>query len=365
MIRLLHVVLSLGPGGTERLVLDMANRVQGEVEVSICCIDDAGDWAPQATARGIEVVALHRRPGFALSLAPRIARLLRERAVNAVHCHHYSPFVYGSLAAALERGVRLVYTEHGRLSDAPPSRRRRLANTVLGRLPGRFVAVSSDLRDHMVAGGLPRSRVEVIHNGIDPGPPPDRPARARARQLLDLPADAQILGSVARFDPVKQLPTMIEAFAEIAAVTPRAVLVLVGDGPARASLTQRTRDRPELAGRVRFLGHRDDVRQLLPAFDIYLNSSETEGLSVTILEAMATALPVVATRVGGTPELVADGVTGILVPPRDPTALGDAAAALLSDPERMCLLGTAGRARLEAHFTIGAMTQAYLRLYED
>lgn len=360
-LRLLQVVLSLDPGGTERLVIDMSRRLRDRASIAVCCLDAAGDWASQLSDLGIDVSALHRRPGFHPSLARRLARIVRRHRSDVVHCHHYSPFVYGALARLTTPGVRLVYTEHGRLSDAPPSAKRKVANLLLARVPARFAAVSADLRLHMIEAGFPARRVGVVHNGIDPGMAPTVADRAAARGELGLGEAEVVIGTIARLDPVKDLHTLVTAFEAVRRDRPDAKLVVIGDGPERAALAERLPD--GLATAVLFAGQRDDARALLPAFDVYANSSLTEGISVTILEAMAAGLPVVATRVGGNAEVVLDGSTGRLVPAREPARLADALAALLREPATRSTYGAAGRRRVESDFSVDTMVARYLELY--
>src|SRR5262249_37372907 len=143
--RVLQVVLRMTPGGTERLVLEICKRVRRDFEVTLCCLDDEGEWAGELRDEGIEVIALRREPGFRPSLGGRIAALAAERSIDLLHCHQYSPFVYGWIAAQLNRRLRVVFTEHGRLSDAPPSWKRRLVNPLLSRFHGEIVAVSHEL----------------------------------------------------------------------------------------------------------------------------------------------------------------------------------------------------------------------------
>src|SRR5438128_2208646 len=183
----MHLVLSLSPGGTERLVIEICHRLGASVDSTVCCLDEAGEWASQLTSTGIPVVALNRRPGFHPSLAIRVAGLLERHEVDVLHCHHYSPFVYGALATVLtglKRRVRLVFTEHGRLSNAPPSAKRRWVNPLLARLPGRICAVSGDLKRHMIAEGFPADRIRVVYNGIDLGEIARPQDRIAARDLL-------------------------------------------------------------------------------------------------------------------------------------------------------------------------------------
>jgi glycosyltransferase involved in cell wall biosynthesis len=268
------------------------------------------------------------------------------------------------MAALLSRRIGLVFTEHGRLSDAAPSTKRRVANSVLGRLPGRFFAVSNDLKQHLVAEGFPSHRVGVIYNGINPGVTPNAEARAQARRRLSLTDDAFVVGTAGRLDPVKDIPTLLEGFAAIRARHHTAHLVVVGGGSERLNLERRAATLG-LTGAVRFTGHRDDVRELLPALDVFVNSSITEGLSVTILEAMAAAVPVVATRVGGTPEIVRDGDTGMLVEPRQPVAIARAIAHLAERPVSSVTMGAAARARVERYYDLNRMVDQYVEIYHS
>ena len=171
-LRVLQVVLSLRAGGTERLVIEIVKRLGAEVASAVLCLDDPGAWAGEVLAAGVPLEALGRRPGFRPSVGLAIASAARRFGADAIHCHQYTPFVYGQLAALVRRRLRVVFTEHGRLSDAPPSPKRRLANALFARLGGRFYAVSRDLRRHLLAEGFPAARVGVVYNGIQPGPVP-------------------------------------------------------------------------------------------------------------------------------------------------------------------------------------------------
>lgn len=358
----MQVVLSLDPGGTERLAIELARRLSDRFRMLVCCLDHEGAWAPELDAANIPVVALRRSPGFRPSLGAQLAALAREHGASIVHAHHYSPFVYSRIASLLNRRLALVFTEHGRLSDAPPTRKRRAANALLARCPGAVFAVSHALKTHMVAEGFAAERVGVIHNGIDEGTRPTPADRGDARARLGVPEDAFLIGTAARLDPVKDLGTLIAATAALRGRVPAARLVIMGEGPEQASLQMAARD-AGVHDAVTFAGHRADVRELLAAFDVYVNSSISEGISLTILEAMAAGLPVVATAVGGTPEVIRDGATGVLVPARDPGALTETLAGLHASAERRATLGAAARTRLEQAFTLDRMTADYAREY--
>jgi glycosyltransferase involved in cell wall biosynthesis len=361
-LRILHLALSLNAGGTEKLVIEMVRALRERAEVAVCCLDEAGDWAAQLTDIGIQVTALHRRAGFHPSLGGRVGSLANRFRADVLHCHHYSPFVYGMLGKLRRPTMRIVYTEHGRLSDAPPGRKRRAANVLLGRLPGDFFAVSNDLRLHMIAAGFPGQRVGVIHNGISLGTSPTAEERVAARRRLGLDEGHVVVGTIARLDPVKDLGTLIRAFRELAGSHPRSRLVIIGDGPERGAL-ERLVSESEMQPAVVFAGQRNDARTLLPAFDVFANCSITEGISITILEAMAACLPVVATRVGGNGEVVVEGQTGLLTPARDARSLAAALRALLDDDPRRIAFGLEGRRRVESSFSLETMVAAYLECY--
>ena len=359
---LMQVVLSLAPGGTERLVIEISRRLAGIFDVTVCCLDDEGAWAPELRNAGIEVIALRRESGFRPGIGRQIAQLARERGVALLHCHQYSPFVYGRIAKAVHPQLGLIYTEHGRLSDAPPSWKRQLVNPLLSQFDGAIVAVSDDLRQYMNASRFPRARVGVVRNGIDPAPLPSAADRRLARERLGIADGEFVIASVARLDPVKDFPMMLDAYAAARPSLPPSRLLLIGDGPERPALEARAA-RPDLAGAVQFLGMRDDARALLCAADLYANSSISEGVSITILEAMAAGVPIVATSAGGTPEVLADGLAGVLVPARNPERLAQAMVALAKDGAMRKRLAHLGRQRVETSFTVQRMVAEYVQLY--
>jgi glycosyltransferase involved in cell wall biosynthesis len=359
--RVLQVVLSLAPGGTERLVLDLVRRLRDRMPMAVCCLDEEGAWGRELAAEGIVVTALRRTPGFHPSLGREVARAARAHGATVVHAHHYSPFVYSAVARLWGGPSRVIFTEHGRLSDRGPSRKRRLANRLLGAAATRVFTVSRELGEHIVQEGLPRRKVSVIYNGIDVGPLPDAAARREVRARLGADDGELVIGTIARLDPVKDLGTLIRAVGVVARSVP-ARLVIVGDGEERVAL-ERAAAETGTPGLVRFLGHRDDARMWLAGCDVYANSSISEGISLTILEAMAAGLPIVATSVGGTPEIV-DSSCGRVVPSRDAGALAAALVAVDVEPGVRRALGAAARLRVERDFPIERMVGEYAAAYE-
>jgi glycosyltransferase involved in cell wall biosynthesis len=215
----------------------------------------------------------------------------------------------------------------------------------------------------MVAEGFSSRQVGVIYNGIDPGPAPSPSRTAEVRARLGIAPGVLAVGAVGRLDPVKDVPTLLAGFRSFVASGAPAHLVLVGDGPERSRVEQLVRE-SGLDARVTLTGYRADARELLSGFDVYVNSSVFEGVSLTILEAMAAGLPVVATRVGGTREVVVDEDTGLLIPSRDPRAVAEALRHLASDASRRRDFGLAGRQRVEQRFAASRMVAEYAAAYQ-
>lgn len=360
--RVLLVVLGLDPGGTERMVIELAKRVRERMAVMVCCLDAPGQWASELTSADIPVESLAREPGFHPTLGWKLAQVARRFRADVLHCHHYSPFVYGRIAAAARPGLTVIFTEHGRLSDAPPSPRRRRVNRWLCKGVQELLAVSHDLRAHMLNEGFP-SRLSVVWNGIDPGPPPSADDRARARRRIGVGPSDFVVGTVARLDPVKDLPTLIDAVAHAHVQRSGCKLVIVGDGVERHRLLAKV-EQAGLSEHVIWMGHRNDARTLLPGLDLYANSSISEGVSLTLLEAMAAGVPVLATRVGGTPEVVRHEETGLLCSPRAPLEMSEALRRLEHSPEIRAGFARAGRQRVEAHFSLDRMVARYAAMYD-
>lgn len=351
--------------GAEMLVAETVHRLAGCIAPTIFCLDAVGALGERLQAEGVEVVCLGRRPGRDWRVAGRLARELRARSVDVVHAHQYTPFFYAALAKALllPRPPRLIFTEHGRHFPDVVSRLRFMANrVVLHRLADAVNACCAFSTDSLhCVDGFPARRVEVIENGIDLsryGPADDR---AALRRRLGLEPDRRYVTMVARFHPVKDHAMLLHAFAQAAAVRSDVDLLLVGDGPLRGELESLV-DRLGIGGRVRFLGVRSDVADILRAVDVFALTSVSEAASLTLLEAMASRLPVVVTAVGGNPEIVRDGVEGLLVPRGDAAAAAAAFLRLLDDPAA-ARMGEAGRARVEERYQLSRTIDAYGRLY--
>lgn len=357
----LHVLDALLRGGAERLAVELASRTDRERFDPAVATFRQEAFAEELAAAGRTVHVVPKRRAFDVGLLLRLRRLLRRERVALVHAHDLQSATYGTLAAKLCR-VPVVLTCHGLGIFRQPRSPKLMPR--LARWADRVVFVGHWLQRVAAEelGVRPRHPM-VIHNGVDVSAfSPGEPDPELLAELAVEPG-APVVGSVGNLRQVKDYPTLIRAFARARAAVPKALLVLVGDGAERPALEALARELG-LAAAVRFAGARTDVARLLRLFSVFALSSRTEGISVALLEAMAAGLPAVATRTGGNPEVLVDGHTGSLVPVGGHEALGDALAALLTDPARRGDWGRAARERVETEFSLTRMVHQYESLYD-
>jgi glycosyltransferase involved in cell wall biosynthesis len=295
-----------------------------------------------------------------LARVPAAAEWLRDSGADLVHAHLPLAGVAARLAGRLA-GVPVVYTEHNLQERYHPLTRR--TNLATWRLQRAAVAVSAEVAESIARHAPPGVPVRVVHNGIETGPPDEVGGRA-VRAALGVPPGVPLVGTVAVFRRQKRLDLWLETARRIAEREPSARFVLVGDGPLRGEI-EALAARLGLAGRVAFPGLQDDVRPWLTALDLYLMTSEFEGLPLALLEAMAAGRAVVVTAVGGVPEAVTDGESGAVLPFGDVAALAAAALALLADPGRRAELGAAAQRRVAESFGIRRMAAELEALYRE
>jgi len=356
----MQVVLGLRPGGLERVVADLVNNSSEELRFVVCCLEEPGLWASQIDPKHGKVVALGKTPGLDWRMVWKIARLARSEGVRIVHTHNAAAHLYGTLGAKLA-GAKVVHTEHGKnLGQEARSFR---VNRFVAPLTDVYVAVSEKVAKEAVAfERVNPGKLSIIANGIPVesfGQPADR---RTLRESLGFPSNGKVIGTVGRLVKEKNYLLLLHAFAKIAPRYPDALLVFAGDGLLRQDL-EREAMQLHLDNRVRFLGQRPDVAELLKTLDIFVLSSTTEGMSMALLEAMATGCPIVATAVGGNVELVQDSVTGLLVPPEDVGGLSEAMARLLDDHVLARRLGEAAQRKVQQHYSVQQMALAYEALY--
>lgn len=366
-----HVVAHFGTGGMENGMVNLLDRLPADrYRHAVVCLDGYTGFRDRFERRDIEFHALGKKPGKDPALWGRLWRTLRALAPDVVHTRNLSA-LEAQFAARLA-GVRArIHGVHGRdMFDLHGDNRRyNLMRRAARPLVHRYVAVSRDLARWLEATvRVAPERIVQIYNGVDC-------ARFRARgsapRHIGPPGfagdDQLVIGSVGRMAQVKDHPTLVRAFIELLRREPalkrRLRLAVIGEGIARQPCIELL----EAAGCAQLAwlpGNREDVPELMRGFDLFVLPSLGEGISNTILEAMASALPVVATRVGGNPELVEEGVTGLLVPPANVQALADAIAAYAADATRRRAHGEAARRRVERDFSLAAMAARYLEVYD-
>jgi len=358
----LFLTESMEIAGAEQLVLALLRRLdRRRFEPVVGCLAERGPLAPDVESLGIEVVALGKRPGFDLRVLARLVRLMRERRIDILHSHVWPADVWGRVAAKVARVPILITTQH---SVAVWKRSRHfLVDRLLSRFSATIVCVSRAVLDfYRDDARLAPHRLRLIYNGIDPAPFVQASDRDATRAKLEATPEQPVLLVVGRLIPEKTQVLFLEALALVRRDHPTAIGWIAGDGPLRAELEERVRSL-ELDG-TRLLGARRDVAELLHAADAFvLPTGVREGLSLSLLEAMAAGCTAVATDVGGNRETIDDGRTGHLVPKQDVGALAAAMGRVLSDRERARRMSEAARAEMLDRFTLDRMVHDYEELY--
>jgi glycosyltransferase involved in cell wall biosynthesis len=357
-MRVMHVIEAMRQGGAESLVVEHALRAAPDVETRICALNRGGPALERARRAGVGTEVLG---GAGLGRVLALARRIRRERVDVVHGHNPTGGLYAALAARLG-GVRAVLrTEHSFHFPGRHSRAYPLLERISTALTPRVICVCEAVRaSHAPRLGGPPSRFVVILNGVSEGGPSR--LRTEVRRAEGLEDETPLVLAVGSLTRQKTQHRLLEAMAEPALAGAR--LWIAGEGPLREALEARRRERG-LESRVRLLGAREDVADLLEACDVFALPSQREGLSVTLLEAMRASRPAVVSRVGGNPEAVLDGVTGIVVDADDPKALAGALAGLAFDRARAAEFGRAAHARWRERFTAERMVRETESLYRS
>lgn len=360
-MNLLHLTFGMGIGGTEQVIRQLVTALpKTQITARILCID--GHIGPMGAAlqeEGIAVDAFPRQPGLDWALIRQIRAYIQRHNIEVVHAHQYTPYTYGWFAIR-GLGVRLVFTEHGRFHPDRFRGKAALLNVFMALTTHAITAISSATRDALHRyEWMPKARVQVVYNGIKPL---STSIPIAPEQQLPNEGKTRWIGTVSRLDTVKNHPMLLRAMQQVLRRFPDTRLVIVGDGPERAALEDLATELG-IAQQTLFTGFSAHAGEFMRQMDIFLLPSYTEGTSMTLLEAMSLGKPIVATAVGGTPEIVEHGKTGYLVPSDDAAALAAAIEQLLADPEQARRLGQAGAERFTERFHVAAMAATYARLY--
>jgi sugar transferase (PEP-CTERM/EpsH1 system associated) len=368
--RIVHVVYSFSVGGLENVIVQLINRLPANrFEHVVLSLTTISDFKSRITQPGVCFIELHKPPGHAVPLYPRIYKLLRELKPDVVHTCNLAALEIMPLAWLARVPLR-IHAEHGWDAHDPQGKNPRYQRLRKLYKPfvSHYVAVSKDLDDYLArAIGISASRRSLIANGVDTDtfaprvgdapPVPDFPF---------VPGQHWLVGTVGRLQSVKNQPLLARAFVRLLREHPemaeRARLVIVGEGPLRPEI-EGALAAADLQAHAWLPGARNDVADILRMLDVFVLPSQAEGTSCTLQEAMASGLPVVATAVGGTPELVEEGVTGHLVPSDDEAALASAIHRVFSEEASAGRFALTARSRATNQFGLDAMVRAYQSVF--
>jgi sugar transferase (PEP-CTERM/EpsH1 system associated) len=367
-----HVLFRLGTGGLENGVVNLINHLPDDkYRHAVICMTNYTDFRKRITNKDVQVYCLNKKPGKDFAVYLRLWRLLRIIKPDILHTRNLSA-LEAQLSGLLAGVKHRIHGEHGRdIDDVNGTNPRYVFLRKLFRpLVHRYIPMSKDLENWLVRQiQVPPQKITQLYNGVDLS----RFKVGNEKPLELLPPSfrtpgLQIIGTVGRLDPVKDQITLVAALIHLLSTSPelkdKVRLVLVGAGGLQERLNSMIQV-ADLNDLVWFAGDRSDVADLMRTLDIFVLPSINEGISNTILEAMASSLPVIATNVGGNPELVVDNETGFLVPKQNPVAMSNAIKRYLDNPELIIAHGQAGRSRCESVFSLSRMVIDYARVYDS
>jgi len=338
-----------------------------EFRCVVAVLDEIGEIGERLKHDGFTVEHLNRQPGIDRGCARRLKEFADREGAEILHAHQYTPFFQSLLSRGLFGRRPVVFTEHGRHFPDVPSRKRSIVNRLMLRRCDRLIGCGGAVRQALIDNeGLPKSRVEVIYNGVDLKSlgKPSAGARERIRAEFGYTSSDFVAVLVARLHELKDHQTALRAIDAAREQIPGLRFLLAGDGDQRAAIEQTIRERG-LQQTVTLAGTRKDVADLLAASDVFLMSSISEGIPLTVIEAMAARRPVVSTAVGGLPELVEHGVTGFLAPPRDDVSLAAALIKLYRDPVLCGRMANVAAQRAINNFSLDGMLNSYRDMYSE
>ena len=361
--RVMHLIWSLDLGGAEQVVMNLVSGLDRHFfEPVVCCLNDKGRYAFQVEQEGIRVIAMQKQPKFDPLLIPRLVRLIKREKIDLVHTHLFTSNLWGRIAALLA-GVPVISTEHG--MDVWRKRFHWTLDTWLARINRRVIFVSEGVkRFYSDRNPSINGKGRVLYNGIDVA----RFKKPKGTGLLlknwGIQGSPRVIGTVGRLVPEKSQVDFIEAIQVLREEGEEVIGLLIGEGELEANLRKRVRE-ASLENQMIFAGFRKDIADLYSVMDVFVICSTREGFPVTVLEAMAAGVPIVATQVGGILESIRDNEEGLLVPPGDSMALAQAIARILKDPGLRERLVQNAKARVEKEFSLGKMVRNHEALYQE
>jgi sugar transferase (PEP-CTERM/EpsH1 system associated) len=365
-----HLIYKLDFGGLETLLVDCVNHMPADkYRHAIVCLTDYTEFSKKITREDVEIFSLNKKPGLGLDTHLAIWKLFRKLKPSILHTYNLSAIEY-TFAATLAGVPIRVHAEHGRDTSDPEGTnwKHNLLRRLLIPFVDYFIPVSKDLQNWLRTRiHVPDEKNLLINNGVDIRQFCLRKDDDILRKESGFPEDAFIIGTVGRIQDVKNHAGLIDAFILLRELLPeqkpRLRLAIIGNGPLFSQIEKKIKD-AGIADVVWLPGARDDIANIMQSFSVFAMTSIAEGTPVVILEAMASGLPIIATKVGGIPEVVIDNQTGTLTPPMDMSAFARALSTYVVAEDTLAKHGAAGRERAEEIYSIEAMLAAYTGLYD-
>ncbi|MEW6096777.1 MAG: GT4 family glycosyltransferase PelF [bacterium] len=364
-VNIMHLVYSLIRGGLEAGIVGRVNRLNSTYfNPSICCFIEGGPLT-KLVRDGIDVVELKKKEGNDFTLPFKLMNLFKKKHIHIVYTHNWGTLCEGVIGAKLASVPIVIHQEHGTVIDVIKSKKIRFwAQQFIFNFVDQITTVSESLRRLMIESlGIDKKKIITILNGVDIDRFKNKINRNKEREKLGLRTDEPVIGTVGRLVPVKGHKTLLYSMLNLKKQIQGIKLLLIGDGPLRNELEELIK-KLGLSENVLMLGEREDIPQLLKTMDVFVLPSLFEALSRTILEALASEVPVVTTSVGGNSEVIIHGSNGLLVPPQNPEKLAQAIITLLSDKDKSNAFRVAGRKLVEEKFSIQRMVEDDEKLFK-
>jgi len=361
-INIIYLIQGLNIGGLEKMVVDLVNNLPDRYKVTLCCYDNLGILQKKINIKH-NVEFIKRKPGFDLSFIFRLAKYISNNSIDILHVHNNTAFFYGTIAGRLGGAKRIIYTEHGRTGKL--SKAATIAQRILCKFVSQTVVVSDYLKEVLSdKEGFPNNRLSYIPNGIDDSGFYTCQSKESICNALQINQEHKYIGVIARLDPIKNHKLIITSLEYIVKEHPEVKLLIVGDGPEKNNLHGLVSNL-QLKDSVYFLGEREDIPNILSLLDIFILPSFSEGMSITLIEAMAAKLPVIATNVGGNPLIINHLKTGLIVESDNVKDMTENVLKLLNDRKLCKELACEARKDFERQYTVQKMVERYQKLYEE
>lgn len=363
-IHVLQATFGMDIGGMERVIADLCRHVDpARFRFTICCLSVRGKLADEVEADGIPVIYCENQARLGKYLRGfELGRIMREHKIDILHTHNTTAFIDGLIGARLAGVPVTVHTDH--CKNYPIERRWMVLENLASRLVDRVVAVSHHTRGELMHfEKMAADKVTVIHNGINPRPYTALDTEALRREF-GFDAESFVIGTVGRLEAQKGLDLLLRSVPAVVAAAPQARFIIVGGGTREVELKALSRSLG-IEDHVVFTGWRTDAVALMKMFDCFVQSSNFEGMPMVLLEAMSLAKPIVASAVGGVPEVVEHDHTGLLIKSREASELSSALLRLAMNRDLTRQFGANGRARYKQRFTAEAMASTYQQLYDE